>query len=268
MIEASPDPFQVFDAHVHVGRWLTPDFEGRESDLADVTRVLRSAGITGALVMPTDAGDNEGLLREVVRHGETPGAAPALFFAAWVRPGDDSIHDFLQTHHSRVHALKIHPSFNRLPVTDPSFEPFLALASARRWPVVVHCGRWREVAGYERALDVAERHPDIPFILSHMGGDAPALVLGAARAVGERGLQNAFLGTESIREYWLVAQALDLVGPERLVFGSDHNLNHPASFLAVIAALDLAPAERSMVLGGNARRLLEVQQKSPEGDAR
>ncbi len=253
---SGPDPFQVFDAHVHVGRWLTQDFAGRASDLSDVAQVLRSCGITGALVMPTDAGDNEGLLHEVIRHQDTPGAAPALFFAAWVRPGDDSLIDFLSENLSRIHALKMHPSFNRLPITDAAYTPFLGLAERHRLPVVVHCGRWQEVAGYGLALEAAERHPDLPFILSHMGGDAPALVLGAAQAICERGLSNAFLGTESIREYWLVGQALDLVGPERLVFGSDHNLNHPASFLAVIEALGLAPAERSMVLGGNAMRLL------------
>lgn len=249
------DPFEVFDAHVHVGRWLTPDFAGRESDLEDVTRVLKSARVTGALVMPTDSGDNAALLAEVFRR-QVSGEAPALFFAAWVRPGDETLREYLNENLSRVSALKIHPSFNRLPITDPSCEPFLSLASAHHWPVVVHCGRWREVAGWEKALEAAERHPDIPFVLSHMGGDSPSLVLGAARAIRERGLANAHLGTESIREYWLVAQALDLVGPRRLVFGSDHNLNHPASFLAVIAALDLAPAERALILGGNARRLL------------
>lgn len=253
------DPFQVFDAHVHVGRWRTPDFVGRESDLADVTRVLRSCGVTGALVMPTDAGDNEGLLKDVAAHQAAPGAAPVLFFGAWVRPGDGSLKDFLEKNSSRIRALKVHPSFNRVPITDTAYEPFLALASRRRWPVVVHCGRWREVAGFEIALAAAERHPAVPFIFSHMGGDSPALVLGAARAICERGLPNAHLGTESIREYWLVARALDLVGPERLVFGSDHNLNHPASFLAVIEALDLAPRERALVLGGNARRVLGVK---------
>lgn len=256
------DPFQVFDAHVHVGRWLTPDFAGRESDLADVTRVLRSCGVTGALVMPTDSGDNEALLGQVRAHQAAPGAAPVLFFAAWVRPGDDSLKAFLERNLSRVSALKVHPSFNRVPITDPAYESFLTLASRERWPVVVHCGRWREVAGFEFALEAAARYPDVPFLLSHMGGDSPALVLGAARAIRERGLANAHLGTESIREYWLVARALDLVGPERLVFGSDHNLNHPASFLAVIEALDLGPKDRAMILGGNARRILG---SSPQG---
>jgi predicted TIM-barrel fold metal-dependent hydrolase len=40
------------------------------------------------------------------------------------------------------------------------------------------------------------------------------------------------------------------------VFGSDHNLNHPGSFLAVIEALGLSAAQRAAILGGNARRIL------------
>lgn len=247
-----PDPFQVFDAHVHVGRWRTPDFAGRGSDLADVTRVLASAGVTGALVMATDEGDNAGVLA-AVRASDAP---VALRFAAWVDPDDLDLPSFLGEHADHVAALKIHPSFARKPVTAPEYRLFLEWASRRGIPVVVHCGRWREVAGWERALEAAETFPSVPFVLSHMGGDGPTLVAGVCDAIRDRALGNVYLGTESIREYWVVARAVDALGPERLLFGSDHNLNHPASFLAVIDALGLDPASRALVVGGNARRLL------------
>ena len=255
-VGATSNAFQVFDAHVHVGRWRTPDFAGRASDLSDVVRVLQAARITGALVMPTDEGDNAGLLRALAEYRARAGSGPELYFAAWIRPADAGLEEFLDQNVSQIHAFKIHPSFNRLPISDPAYRRYLQRASRDRLPVVVHCGRWQEVAGYEIALRVAADHPDVPFVLSHMGGDSAALVLGAARAIRERGLVNAFLGTESIREYWLVERALDLVGPERVVFGSDHNLNHPASFLAVIDAIALPPQDRARVLGQNARGLL------------
>ncbi|MBM4395578.1 MAG: amidohydrolase family protein [Deltaproteobacteria bacterium] len=251
-LERVTDGFRVFDAHVHVGRWLTPDFAGRESDLADAAGVLAGAGVTGALVMTTDARDNEGVLA-AVRAWQGP---LELRFAAWADPADPAALPFLARNAGEVAALKVHASFARLPITDPAFEPFLAHAGRAGLPVVVHCGRWREVAGWEMALEAADRHPEVPFILSHMGGDSPALVLGAAQAVRDRGLANAHLGTESIREYWLVRRALDLVGPEKVLFGSDHNLNHPGAFLAVARALGLDAASEALVLGGNARRLL------------
>lgn len=245
------DPFRLFDAHVHVGRWTTPDFAGREGSLDEAIAALSGAGVSGALVMTTDARDNEGLL-EAVRTYDGP---LGLRLAAWVDPGDPATGAFLDAHLDEVHALKVHPSFAKLPVTAPGFAPFLRLAERRALPVVVHCGRWREIAGWELAIEVAERHSAATFLLSHMGGDSPALVLATAAAIRDRGLRNVYLGTESIREYWLVRRATDVVGPDRVVFGSDHNLNHPASFIAVVRAMGLDPASEALILGGNARRL-------------
>jgi len=70
----------VFDAHCHVGRWLVPDFAGRATDLLDSMTALASAGVLEALVMTTDARDNEGLLA-AVRSWRGP---VSLYFAAWV----------------------------------------------------------------------------------------------------------------------------------------------------------------------------------------
>lgn len=262
-----PDAFQRFDAHVHVGAWQTPDFAGHASDLADVRRVLGQAGFTGALVMPTDDGDNDGLARNLAGIRSEPGG-PELLMAAWVDPHrPDAAMDFLQRRGPEVRALKCHPSFARLPLTAPAYRPFLAFARDHRLPIVTHCGRWREVAGFEVALAVAADFPEVTFVLSHMGGDGPTRVAGAVAAIRERGLVRVHLGTESIREPWVVGRAIDALGADRLLFGSDHNLNHPASFLAVIDALELSPDERARILGGNARRLFEPMRSHADSAA-
>lgn len=250
----SLDPFTSFDAHVHVGTWLCPEFLGRQTSLHEAARILTSCNLTGALVMPTDRGDNQGLLQDLKRFlAQSPPIA--LYFAAWVHLQDKANIAFVVENSEWIVALKIHPSFNRKPITDPAYLPYLELSRQKRWPVIVHCGRWQEVAGFSLALEVAHAFPDVPFILSHMGGDSPPLVTACANEVKARGLENVFLGTESIREYWLVQQVVDLLGPQRLIFGSDHNLNHPASFLAVIDALNLDPPAKALILGGNAKRL-------------
>lgn len=255
--------FARFDAHVHVGAWRTPDFAGHASMLADVRRVLAEAGITGALVMPTDDGDNHGL-RASLDASRNAGDGPELLMAAWIDPHRaDATMAFLESAGDRIRALKCHPSFARLPLTAPAYRPFLAFARDCGLPVVTHCGRWREVAGWELALEVAEAFPTVPIVLSHMGGDGPLLVAGAANAIHDRRLSNAYLGTESIREPWVVGRALDTLGPDRLVFGSDHNLNHPGTFLAVIDALHLDPSSRARILGGNARNLFGSARPNP-----
>jgi predicted TIM-barrel fold metal-dependent hydrolase len=169
---------------------------------------------------------------------------------------DDYIFDFIQKNRREVFALKIHPSFARLPVDDKAFYPFFELAQTFSMPVVVHCGRWREVTGYEHVLNVAKMFSNVDFILSHMGGDSPPLVLGAARDILNLGLENCFLGTESIREYWLIERVVKMLGAKKLVFGSDHNLNHPRTFIATIEALRITAEEKSLIFGQNAMALL------------
>jgi predicted TIM-barrel fold metal-dependent hydrolase len=71
-----------------------------------------------------------------------------------------------------------------------------------------------------------------------------------------RGLPNAYLGTESIREYYSVRIALDRLGPERLLFGSDYPLGWPSAYLGVLEGARLTEEERRLVLGGNLLRLM------------
>lgn len=245
------DAYSRFDAHVHIGWWKTPDFAGHGSGIAQVSRVLRQSGFTGALAMTTDQIDNQGLLSAI-----KAGTHEISFsFAAWAQPGDSSFALFLESNLDHICAIKTHPSFARKPISHDDYVFVLELARRHGLPVVVHCGRWQEVAGYNIVLDTARKWHDVSFVLAHMGGDSPALVSGAASRIHDEHIENAFLGTESIREYWLVGRALDVLGPSRLVFGSDHNLNHPASFVAVIDALGLEGADYQAIMGGNAYRL-------------
>jgi predicted TIM-barrel fold metal-dependent hydrolase len=245
---AGEDTF-VFDSHVHVGRWRIADFGGHGTTLAETAGILAAAGIRGALVMPTDSGDNAGLLAELDAFD-----GPVRFAAAaWAVPDDQALAALVDTHDFR--AIKIHPSFCRVPVTDAAWAPSLEVARSRRLPVVVHCGRWQEMAGYGLLLKAAETWPDVDFVMAHMGGDSPSLVLGAARETVGRGFENVYFGTESIREYWILAEAIGIVGADRVLFGSDHNLNPPAAFRAVIDAIGLSAADRRLVLGENAVRL-------------
>jgi len=88
-----------------------------------------------------------------------------------------------------------------------------------------------------------------------MGGDSPHLVRACVKEILRLGLGNCFLGTESIREPWLVRRAIDRTGPDRVVFGSDYNLNEPSAFLAVLRATGIGADAMAAVLGGNAAEL-------------
>ncbi len=238
-----------FDMHCHVGTWQTPDFCHRSTGLGDLTTLYERLGFAGALITTTDMADNTGLAHEI----EAYSGPLDLRFAFWVLPANLNELNKLAGH---VAALKIHPSFLRRPVSDPAFKPFLAMARSMGWPVVVHCGRWQEVAGFELALDTARQWPEVNFVLSHMGGDAPCLVHDTVDRIVRLGIKNVFLGTESIRQFDLVQYAVSRLGAARVVFGSDYNLNSPSAFVHVVLDAELTTEENELILYRNARDLL------------
>ncbi|NNE43423.1 MAG: amidohydrolase family protein, partial [Gemmatimonadetes bacterium] len=178
-------------------------------------------------------------------------------FFPWATPHDpDKCLDFLERRADVISGLKFHPSLERVRVDDPLFRPFLEYAERRRLPVVIHAGRWQEMSSWKICLEVAERHPDANIITAHMGGDTPDLQQECSLAMQERALPNAYLGTESIREYYSLRIALDRLGPERILFGSDYPLGWPAAYLAVFDGAKPTEEERRLVLGENMLRLI------------
>lgn len=241
----------VLDGHVHWGRWRPERVGWPHATLDDIRDALDRSGIDGAAVMPTDAGDNEGLAAAL------EGAGDRFHLFAWLDPHHAALTmDFLERRADRIAGLKIHPSLERLRADDPAWGPFLRHAEERRLPVIIHAGRWQEMAGWRIPLDVAERHPEASVIIAHLGGDLPDLQQDCSREMAERDLPNVYLGTESIREYYSLRIALDRLGPERILFGSDYPLGWPAAYLAVLDGAGPGEKERRLVLGDNLLRLI------------
>jgi predicted TIM-barrel fold metal-dependent hydrolase len=249
----------IIDGHAHVGAWKEPTFSGRATTLRDADHDFEASGVQAALLMPTDEADNAGLLDAITA---CPDNHPVTYrFCAWVDPRDEHNRPWIEANSSRIAALKIHPSFLRIRPTDSTLSSTYELAGRHGWPVLIHCGRWQEMSSWKFGVEVAENHPQTNIILCHMGGDSTDLIEATVDALSGRGPSNAYLGTESIRQYWIVRHAVDQLGAARIIFGSDYNLNVPAAFVAVVDALRLSDEDRSAVLGGNLNGLLGASQR-------
>ena len=241
----------IIDGHIHAGYWSPQRFLGRGVPFAEVERCLSECGIDGAVLTATDLRENAAVI-EFINHA----AGKRYWFFPWVNPAADDDLGFVRAHRRAIHGLKLHPSVDRIKVTDSRVEPFIRYARDEALPVMVHCGRWQEMSSYLLVLEVAAAYPDVDFILSHMGGDTPELEMGTIDAVREGGLSNVHLGTEGVREYWAVQRAVDELGAEKVIFGSDFPLGHPRMYLGVIDALKITEGQRDLVLGGNIFRLV------------
>ena len=250
----------IVDAHFHIGAWDHPDFLGRQCSVGDAIAVMAEAGIDGAVMAPTDRCDNAGLLAEM-RAAITAGFAGPLWFFAWARPvGEESPGgadlDWIGRNLDGVAGIKIHPSLSRQRIDSPGFAPVLELAADQGLVVLVHCGRWQEMASYRFAIAAALSHPRVRFILAHAGGDTPPLATAAAELVAETGVDNVWFEISGLREYWVIERNIARIGAERYLMGSDYGLAHPAMYLGAVRGMAIDDAARRLVMGENARQLL------------
>ena len=130
-------------------------------------------------------------------------------------------------------------------------DPICALAGELGLPVLQHT--WFKATGNmptesepRHLLALAQRHPQINFIMAHAGGD------------WERGLRlvkdqpNIIPDTcGNDPEAGFTELAVKLLGPARLVFGSDATGRSLASQLAKVTGADISDADRRLMLGAN-----------------
>ena len=123
---------------------------------------------------------------------------------------------------------------------DPLLDPICELAAARGLPILHHIWqhRRREWGGQEASdgLELgrlAARHPTVNFILAHIGGGGDY----AHTFVAVRELPNVFLDLSgSGVDRMMLDDALDAVGPSRLLWGCDITME---TGLAKLRALDV-----------------------------
>jgi predicted TIM-barrel fold metal-dependent hydrolase len=138
----------------------------------------------------------------------------------------------------------------------PGNDPICARAGELGLPVLQHT--WYKTTGNMptesqpgHLLTLAQRHPNVNFIMAHAGGD------------WERGLRtvkcqpNIFPDTcGNDPEAGFTELAVRLVGAERLVFGSDATGRSFASQMAKITGANLTPEQERLILGENLQRLM------------
>jgi uncharacterized protein len=135
-------------------------------------------------------------------------------------------------------------------------DPICARAAQLGLPVLQHT--WFKTTGNmptesepRHLVELARRHPRTNFIMAHAGGD------------WERGLRTVRYQLNIIAdtcgndpEAGFTELAVKLLGPSRLVFGSDATGRSFASQMAKVIGGEISDDEKQMILGGNLMRLM------------
>jgi hypothetical protein len=257
------------DVDAHTDRWLA------EMDRHGIERMVTFASL------PTEA-------EAVAAAGRRAGGR--LIPYTLVDPTADGAAAFVERALGELgfRGLLTFPAMHRFDPSDARCDPIWELARAHEAPVLVHCGllvvKLRDLLGLPRPYDLAfadplrllpaaNRFPDVSFVIPHFGGGflRETLMLGmqCENVLVDTSSSNDWMRTDpwAIRLADVFRRALDVFGPERILFGTDSS-TFPRGYRADVLAIQreaLADAGATddavrAILGGNLARLLPARQ--------
>ena len=171
---------------------------------------------------------------------------------------------------------------------EPQFRWLFARAVEMKLPVLLHPAKPVTidfVKGYEMTSSLGnmfdntialtriimsgllDEHPGLRLVCPHLGGTLPYIIgrLDHQTQVLKRGPKYLTRApSEYLRHIWLdvvsplplaMRFAYDFMGPERLLFASDHPWVEPELILKHLRSLKLPPADGNRILSGNAKQL-------------
>lgn len=253
----------IIDAHVHIGRFVAP---WRSSDaIADTVAAARECGIDKLCVCSLGDGGYT-----LYPSPEQLRAANDHVLEAIARFPDVILgYCYVSPQHPKESLEEIRRCVEDGPMvgvklwvarkaSDDSVDVILREAARLNAPVLQHA--WYKTTGNllgeSTPADVAQmacRHPDVLIQMAHLHGG------------GERGVQdiapypNVVVDTSGgDPEAGLVEYAVQELGAERIVFGSDVPGRDFSVQLGKVMGADLTEAQRRLILGGNMTRILRL----------
>lgn len=231
----------IFDAHMHVGEF--PLFDVR-LDRDGLVELMAEHHYGGCVIFHPD----NALVAQILE------SVPDAHGLVWANPRmPDGVEEALRyMDHPRFVGVKMHPLLDGYHPDDPIVHPVYEGAIERDVPLLIHCGH--PIFTLPWSIEEAvRRFPRAKVILGHMG-HGNIIYINAAIDVAARN-PNVFLETSGMPMHAKIVEAVERVGPDRVLYGSDAPFHHPAVELTKVRVSGLPQDLADRVLGENGRRL-------------
>jgi len=151
----------------------------------------------------------------------------------------------------KMKGLKLHPvSYVGFPYGEATLR-LMRRAAEYNAPVLFHTGD-EPLALPDEVAEAAQRVPEASVIMAHMGGYYHHhAVLDIAES-----LPNVFVDTSAIPYPWVIRQAVEAFGVERVLYASDGPGCPPILEIEKVRLAGLSPEEEELVFAGNIQRIL------------
>lgn len=249
-----PRPSEVIDMHAHVGAWERTCTPVRTPD--DVVVSMRRCGVEKMVVSSFAA-----------IHGEMHGGNAQT--AAIVREFPKRLYGYavINPHYPEETeselkrcfsedggfvGLKLHCSLHGVQLQHAGYERAFSFAHERELPVLVHGG------GEDRWTEVAERYPQAQFIMAHACAWDGVEPEGRELYSQVRGVENLYVDVAgSAAHRGALVKLVELVGVDKVLFGSDFPMFDLAFELGRVTGSGLDPAQQAAICAGNALRVFK-----------
>jgi predicted TIM-barrel fold metal-dependent hydrolase len=142
--------------------------------------------------------------------------------------------------------------------------PLVSACVTVGFPWTLHCSEpvghvyaGKGTATPDRVARFAEHYGNLPIIAAHLGGGLPFYAhMPEVRALCRANLWFDTAAAPFLYDAAAYRTVIDLVGADRLLFGTDHPLLRAPRYLAQLAELGLSDEERVAVMGGSVAAML------------
>jgi predicted TIM-barrel fold metal-dependent hydrolase len=246
----------IIDDHVHVHEWSFQKGD-REFEADYVVQLMDEWGIDKSIIMDSLAYIG---LDQRASNDHTKDAVDAfpdrLIGFANIKPpqGLAACRDEMARTLGEwgFRGIKLHPQVDRYPVNDRKLVyPVIELALDYDVPVWVHTGHQPNATPTQMGT-LARDFPEAKLIIGHMGSGMfyDAMCMSARHA-------NLYVDI-SLQGGHSFGVACEEVGAHKLLYGSDSPYANPGSMKRIIEESPLSAADKALILGGNAARLLNL----------
>jgi uncharacterized protein len=151
--------------------------------------------------------------------------------------------------------IKLHPLIHAFLPNDDIVHPIMEEARAAKVPVLIHSGHPPFSLPWSIG-ELAENFKDVTIVMLHMG-HGHGIYIKSALEVAKR-YDNIYLETSGMPMHSKVKEAVELLGEERVMYGSDIPFHDPSVEIGKICASNLPRRQLERIFYTNAREVLRL----------
>jgi len=239
-------PGKKIDLHTHIG-----DFGGWANvslTETELIKLMKDYDVEWSAVYYTD---NELVRKAVEKYPKE------LAGCYWPNPHEETAAEKVRVALTKwgFRGIKLHPLFQAFLPNDDIVHPIMEEAKRAKVPVLIHTGHSPFSLPWSVG-ELAENFPDVNIVMLHMG-DGHGLYIQAAINTAKK-MDNIYLETSAMPMGNKIKEAIDVVGKDRVMYGSDAPFGNPAVEIAKATASKLTDEELELYFYRNAKTLLDL----------